>query len=127
MEDSKLALCLVAGVAILAIVYIASEESGTEDPGKELSSAANPAVAMAYNALDFGAPFVQQNMLDMDHRIHGWHPGYDPVPGAQESIASRHRYPIHCGGNLTATMVRGMNPLLFPDLWGTSPPSEVDM
>lgn len=130
MDEKKMTLCIVAGVFFLAVLYIASEETGHQPHGKEISSAESPAIATAYLGLDFGAPFAVTGMLDMSPHIHGWHPGYDPVPGAQESIKPRHRYPIHCGGNVTATMVRGMNPLTFPNPgsnWMTSPPSEVDL
>lgn len=129
MNEREITLALVGGVLVLALLYISSEEAGHSE-GKMDNPATHPEVAMAYDALDFGAPAEAKGLLDASVHLHGWHPGYDPSPGAQESIKGRHRYPVHCGGNLTAVMTRGLDPMMFPNPgsnWATSPPSEVDM
>lgn len=130
MNEKEIAMLLTGGALALVLVYIASESAGHEPTGRELNTASNPASAQAYAGLDFGAPFKATAMLDISSSLHGWHPGYDPVPGAQSVARSRQRYPVHCGGNVTATLVRGMNPMTFnspSDSWAAQPPSEVSL
>jgi hypothetical protein len=121
LNDKQMTYLIAGGVIVLAILYIASEEAGHPVPATEKDT---------FSGVDNAGNPGSGTMLDLSPLIHGWHAGYDPVPGAQKVATMRHRYPRHCGQNLTVVMTKGFDPLCFcaPDsAWATSPPSEVNM
>lgn len=70
----------------------------------------------------------------IDPNLHFWHPGYDPVPGAQKTITSRVRYPYVSGGNASTLMHHGFDAMRLGSPAGSCaddfrkhPPSEVNL
>lgn len=128
LDDKQMTGLIVVGIIILGIVYVASESAGHSPDLIEGKG------EVQFDAFDVGATLGVGvgggGPLDMDHRHHGWHPGIDPSPGDQAVMFDRHRYPRHCGSNLTAVITRGFNPMMFrgPDpSWAMEPPSEVSL
>jgi hypothetical protein len=125
MNDKQMTAAIIAGVVILAVVYIGSEQSGHAPIGIEAGAEFQVA-----DMLDMGAMFGTSAPLDMNPVHHSWHPGNDPDPYGTPTIFDKVRYPRHCGGNITRIMTGGFNPMLFngPDSsWAMQPPSEVEL
>lgn len=124
MNEKQISLLLTGGVLALALVYIASESAGHAPTPEQFGG------EIQFTGLFNAGVSAQGSVLDMNPHIHGYHPGYDPVNGAQNIARSKQRYPRHCGQNFTAVISHGFNPLAFlapDDSWAAQPPSEVSL
>lgn len=102
MDEHRIALLAILGLAIVILVYQA--QTTTEDQpiplvqGEAQMMGLGVGATLRYNA---GTP------LDMTAETHFWHPMFDPDPSHTEVVLSRHRYPIVPGGNISTVMHKG--------------------
>jgi len=119
--------CFIAagGIGALLVLFFAQRNASAPLAGvpqfetEEQFSGLNTDVGMRVNA---GTP------LDLSTGVHFFVPGYC-CPG-QEVTATRQRYPLVSGGNVTAVMNHGMSQLSqgSPDnSWRVQPPSEYNL
>jgi hypothetical protein len=121
MNANQTVVAILAGIGVLTLIYVASTQTGN----KIVPEVQTDEDVMGLNlktslSLSSGTP------LDTNYKIHGWHPGYDPVPTAQPVTQSRVRYPALPGGNLSTVMHKGWSALNDSapagGSWYTTPP-----
>lgn len=122
VDKSKIPLLVIGGGVVLIVLFLAQQSSGDSLMGV-------PSVESEeqYGGLsaDVGSRDNAGTMLDMDPDIHFYSPGYN-CPG-QNSVTTRHRYPLVCGGNVSTIIHRGFDAFKLgsPDnAWRVQPPSE---
>lgn len=125
LSDRQITLALLGGIAVLALVYIASESSDTQSDGTEDSQST---FTEGLNAL---AP-NSGSVIDINSArdFHEWVPGFDPVPSSTECTKPRLRYPTISGGNISTVIHHGFDAMRFPGVdgeWADAPPSEVSL
>lgn len=103
MKDSEVTVWAIAGLGLLAIIYLINSNTGGMKPVPDTQRESQfDGVAIKQNAnYGVGTP------LDMSQHHHGWHPGYDPDPTGQPVTQSKHRYPAVSGGNISSVMHNG--------------------
>ena len=102
MNDKEMVVCVLAGIGLISLLYVAQNMTGDHVVPETQSDEDMVGLNVKAN-LSVGT----NTPLDMDHKIHGWYPGYDPDPQAQPVTNSRHRYPSVPGGNLSTVMHKG--------------------
>ena len=106
MKDTEMTVWILAGLGLLAILYLIND--GT-DGFRPTPGVQGEAQLKGLNVLpDYD--LQTGTVLDTSNEHHGWHPGHDPVPQAQPVTYSKHRYPAVPGGNISTVMHKG---------WGT--------
>lgn len=122
MNQNKIALCVLGAGAVLIVLYLAQQSSGDSLTGVPKVESEEQFGGLA---ADIGSRENTGTMLDMSTDIHGYSPGYN-CPD-QETVITRHRYPLVSGGNISTLIHRGFDAFLLgsPDNhWRTQPPSE---
>jgi hypothetical protein len=123
--DNKPVLYGLAGVGIIALLYMAQKADGGKLDGvpqfqtEAQFTGLNTDLGMRVNA---GTP------LDLSAETHFFVSGYC-CPG-QSITTTRHRYPVVSGGNVTAVINRGHEAMIkgSPDnAWRVTPPSEANL
>lgn len=103
MKDSEVTVWAIAGLGLLAILYLINQSTGGIAPVPNNQGEAQ-VMGLAINQQErYGAG----TPLDMSHHHHGWHPGFDPDPSSQPVTQSKHRYPAVPGGNISNVMHNG--------------------
>lgn len=101
-KDARIALCVIAGAAVIVIVYYAMQQTGDQYvPEVQTETQVMGLGVQASMRTNPGTP------LDTSYEIHGWFPGYDPVPIPQPVVDSPHRYPSVPGGNISTVLHNG--------------------
>jgi hypothetical protein len=121
MNDKQLIVTGLAGIGLVTLFYLIAQQDDPRpvpnEQQKEDMVGVNAPIELNPNA---GTP------LDLDYRIHGWHPGYDPEPTVQPVTRPRCGYPAVSGGNMSNVMHYGYSSLLNnqpPDRdWWLNPP-----
>jgi hypothetical protein len=121
LSERQITLALVGGIAVLALVYIASETTGEQADGTE---DVNTSVGLGLGSTDI--------MADVGAGVdfHFWNPGYDPVDSTHQCVKPRLRYPRVSGGNASTVIHHGFDGMRFPGVdgeWADAPPSEVSL
>lgn len=122
MDEKHLALAGIGAGIVVIVLYLASQSTGDSLVG--VPSVQTEAQFNAYG-VDLNAGMGVGTPLDMSPSIHFYDEGWN-CPD-QQSVQSRHRYPVVSGGNITTVIHRGMASLIngSPDnAWRTTPPSE---
>jgi len=105
MKGEELTLWALAGIGVVALLWMINEQTAGDRPGFNPEVQSDEDVlgvgAQAGMSLSLGTP------LDMSYHLHGWHPGYDPDPNCIQTITTAHRYPAVPGGNLSTVMHKG--------------------
>lgn len=124
LSERQITLALVGGVAVLALVYIASETSQTQADGAEDSTVGGTSVGF-----NFGGS-VDLTDVNIARDFHEWVPGFDPVDSGVHCVKPRVRYPRVSGGNASTVIHHGFDGFRFPGVdgeWADAPPSEVSL
>jgi hypothetical protein len=103
VKDSEVTIWVIAGLGLLAILYMINDQTGGIAPVPQTQGEAQ------LMGLDIkpDRTYGVGTPLDMSHHHHGWHPGYDPDPASQPVTQSKHRYPAVPGGNISTVMHKG--------------------
>lgn len=102
-NDSKFALCLLAGAGVIALLYYANQQTDNVLPDPEIQTEAQVMGLGVQGTFKVAAG----SPLDTEHIHHGWFPGYDPDPSAQPVVEPRVRYPALPGGNISSVLHNG--------------------
>lgn len=103
MKDTEITITVIAGLGLLAIIYLINQNTGGIRPTPERQTEAQ----FGGLAIPLDTNLASGTPLDTSNEHHGWHPGHDPVPQAQPVTQSRHRYPAVPGGNISSIMHNG--------------------
>jgi hypothetical protein len=111
MNPNATTICVLGALGVVALIYVASQQTGSKLVPQTQSEAQAMGLNVAPNMrVAAGTP------LDLSPSIHFWHPGYDPDMSAQPTMQPRHRYPALPGGNISNVMHMG-----WSSFWTNAP------
>lgn len=123
MNPTETTVWVLAGIGVVALLYMAQQATGDQPvPGtqsEEQAMGLGVGAAMRVNA---GTP------LDMRPEIHFWAPGFVAGldTGGQPTVQPRHRYPAIPGGNMSTVMHQGFSAMMHKapadNDWRITPP-----